>query len=401
VDRFEPNLRIPGPTSLPATVREAGARQMINHRGPEFAALMGRLSNRLQPYFGTSQEVFFLTCSGTGGLEAAVVNILSPGDRVLAITIGAFGDRLAKIAAGYGADVTKHDVEWGASADPEQVRTLLRSNPGFRAVLVTHNETSTGVMNPLDAIAKVVHDEAPEALLLVDGVSGLGGVPFEMDQWGLDVVVTASQKTWMSAPGIAMIALSDRAWKANETARMPRFYLDLGLAREFASKGQTPWTPAIAVLFQMDVALEMMEREGLDGVYRRHRAVAAATRAGLEALGFRLLAAPLDRSLTVTCAWLPDGLDWKPFNSALLERGLVIAGGQGKLTGKTMRVGHLGDVSLDDILGVMRVLEEVGPQFGLPITAGTGVAAAERAGLGVMRGESGGVRTEKAAVASR
>jgi aspartate aminotransferase-like enzyme len=388
VSRSEPNLRIPGPTSLPTEVRAVGSRQMINHRGPEFAALLSRVERRMKPFFGTEQQILFLTCSGSGGLEAAVVNTLSPGDPVLAVSIGAFGDRLAKIAQLYGADVTKLDVEWGEAADPSAVAAALRANPGYKAVLVTHNETSTGVMNPLEAIAAAVHAAAPDALIVVDGVSGLGGVPFEMDGWGLDVVVTASQKTWMSAPAIAVIALSDRAWEANRTARMPRAYFDLATARDFAAKGETPWTPAIAVMFQLDVALDMMEREGRDNVYARHSAVAAATRAGLTALGFRLFADPAHPSTTVTNAWLPDGLDWKAFNNALLERDLVIAGGQGKLAGKTLRVGHLGDVDLDDILDVMRTLEAVLPQFGVSVTPGAGVAAAEAAGRAVIRGGS-------------
>jgi aspartate aminotransferase-like enzyme len=376
VNRLETNLRIPGPTSLPGDVREAGSRQMINHRGPEFAAILERIERRIRPFFGTQNQVLFLTCSGTGGLEAAVVNTLSPGDRVLAVSIGAFGDRFAKIAQTYGANVTKLEIEWGRAAQAAQVLDALRANPGYDAVLVTHNETSTGVMNPLAAIAATIHQEAPSALILVDGVSGLGGVPFEMDAWGLDVVVTASQKTWMSAPGIAMIALSDRAWQANSTARMPRSYFDLAAAREFAAKGETPFTPAIAVMFQLDVALDAMEHEGLDGVYERHAAVAAATRAGLTALGFRLFADPDHYSFTVTNAWLPDGIEWKSFNKALLERNLVIAGGQGKLAGRTLRVGHLGDVHLNDIVDVMHVLEEVMTGLGLPVTRGAGVAAA-------------------------
>ena len=198
----------------------------------------------------------------------------------------------------------------------------------------------------------------------------------------------------MSAPGVVMIAMSDRAWAATSTARMARAYFDLGAAREFAAKGQTPWTPAVAVMYQLDVALGMMEAETLAGVFRRHQAVAAATRAGLEALGFRLFADPAHRSTTVTCAWLREGLEWKAFDKALLERGLVLAGGQGQAAGKTLRVGHLGDVSVEKIVDVMRVLEEALVQFGLPVTAGAGVAAAERAGRAVEAGAS-----EAAAVA--
>ena len=218
MDRFEPNLRIPGPTGLPPSVREAGARQMINHRGPEFAAMLERILTGMKPYFGTSSDIAMITTAGTGGLEAAVVNSLSPGDRVLAVSIGSFGDRFAKIARAYGADVTKIDVEWGQAADPADLRDALRQDAGYRAVLLTHNETSTGVMNPIPELAAVVHELAPDALILVDSVSGLGAVPFEMDAWGVDVVVTGSQKAWMAAPGLAMIAASPRAWTAMETS---------------------------------------------------------------------------------------------------------------------------------------------------------------------------------------
>jgi aspartate aminotransferase-like enzyme len=214
VDRFEPNLRIPGPTALPPTVREAGSRQMINHRGPEFAAMLDRILTGMKPYFGTTSDIAMITTAGTGGLEAAVVNTLSPSDRVLGVSIGSFGDRFSKIARTYGADVTKIDAEWGEAADPAEVRETLRANPGIRAVLLTHNETSTAVMNPIPELAAAVREETPDALILVDSVSGLGAVPFEMDAWGVDVVVTGSQKAWMAAPGLAMIAASPRAWTA-------------------------------------------------------------------------------------------------------------------------------------------------------------------------------------------
>src|SRR4051812_15753748 len=222
VDRFEPNLRIPGPTALPPTVRAAGGRQMINHRGPEFAAMLQRILSGMKPYFGTTSDIAMITTAGTGGLEAAVVNTLSPGDRVLGVSIGSFGDRFAKIARTYGADVTKIDVDWGQAADPDVLRAELERSPGYTAVLLTHNETSTGVMNPIEALAAVVHEAAPDALILVDSVSGLGAVPFEMDAWGVDVVVTGSQKAWVSAPGLAVIAASERAWAAMEKATMPR-----------------------------------------------------------------------------------------------------------------------------------------------------------------------------------
>jgi aspartate aminotransferase-like enzyme len=381
VDRFEPNLRIPGPTALPPSVREAGARQMINHRGPEFAAMLGRILAGMKPYFGTTSDIAMLTAAGTGGLEAAVVNTLSPGDRVLGVSIGSFGDRFAKIARTYGADVTKIELEWGQAAEPASVREALRSGPDPKAVLLTHNETSTGVMNPIPELAAAVREEAPDALILVDSVSGLGAVPFEMDAWGVDVVVTGSQKAWMAAPGLAMIAASERAWTAMETATMPRVYLDLRAHRESHAAGQTPFTPAIAVVYQVDEGIRLMTAEGAESIFARHEACAAASRAGLTALGFELFADPRFASRTVTAAIVPDDLDWKAFNTEVKRRGLILAGGQGKLTGKIFRLGHLGSVTLEEILGAMSVLEFVSIVSGRPVRPGSAVAAAQVAAL--------------------
>jgi aspartate aminotransferase-like enzyme len=381
VDRFEPNLRIPGPTALPPSVRTAGARQMINHRGPEFAAMLRGILDGIKPFFGTTSDVAMLTTAGSGGLEAAVVNTLSPGDRVLGVSIGSFGDRFAKIAGIYGADVTKLDAEWGYAAAADEIRERLRGMRDAKAVLLTHNETSTGVMNPIPELAAAIRDETPDALILVDSVSGLGAVPFEMDTWGVDVVVTGSQKAWMAAPGLSMIAASPRAWSAMEHARMPRFYLDLRAHRDAAADGETPFTPAIAVVFQVAEGLRLMQEEGADGIFARHEACAAASRAGLAALGFELLADERHYSRTVTAANVPDGLDWKAFNGVLKERGLVLAGGQGKLKGRIFRLGHLGSVTVEEILGAIAILETVSLEFGRPVEPGAGVAAAQRAAL--------------------
>jgi aspartate aminotransferase-like enzyme len=396
VDRFEPNLRIPGPTALPSSVREAGARQMINHRGPEFAAMLGRILDGMKPFFGTTSDVVMLTCAGSGGLETAVVNTLSPGDRVLAVSIGSFGDRFAKIAGIYGADVTKLDAEWGYAAAADEVRERLRGMPDVKAVLLTHNETSTGVMNPIAELAAAVREERPEALILVDSVSGLGAVPFEMDAWGVDLVVTGSQKAWMAAPGLAMVAASERGWAATETARMPRFYLDMRAHRESAAAGQTPFTPAIGVVFQVDEGLRLMQAEGKENVFARHEACAAASRAGLSALGFELFADPAVASKTVTAATLPDGHDWKTFNAAIKSHGVVLAGGQGKLTGKIFRLGHLGSVTVEEILGVIAVLERVALEQGRPIEPGRAVAAAQAAALAIQTGTAPPTRARAA-----
>ncbi|HEX2753855.1 MAG TPA: alanine--glyoxylate aminotransferase family protein [Candidatus Limnocylindrales bacterium] len=388
MDRFEPNLRIPGPTSLPPSVREAGGRQMINHRGPEFAAMLGRVIDGMKPFFGTTNDVVVLTCAGSGGLEAAIVNTLSPGDRVLGVSIGSFGDRFAKIAGIYGAALTKIEVDWGQAADPQVVREALRANPGYRAVLLTHNETSTGVMNPIRELAAAVREASPDSLILVDSVSALGAVPFEMDEWGVDLVVTGSQKAWMAAPGLAMIALSERGWTAAETATMPRFYLDVRSHRESAQAGQTPFTPAIGVVFQVDEGLRLMHAEGKEHVFARHEACAAAARAGLTALGFELFADPRAASKTVTAARLPEGHDWKAFNGAIKSHGVILAGGQGKLAGKIFRLGHLGSVTVEEILGVIAVLERVAVEQGRRIEPGRAVGAAQAAALAVQTGSS-------------
>lgn len=378
MSRAEPNLRIPGPTSLPPSVRDAGGRQMINHRGAEFKELLHRLQAGMKPYFGTADDIAILSCAGTGGLEAAVVNTLSPGDRVLAVSIGAFGDRFAKIAETYGASVDRVAAEWGWAASPDEVTEKLGA-ADFKAVLLTHNETSTGVMNPIADLAAAVRSAAPDALILVDTVSSLGAVPFDMDGWGIDVVVTGSQKAWMAAPGLAMVAASERAWAATETARMPRFYLDLRKHRDAMRDGETPWTPAIAVAYQVDEGLRLMQEEGQAGVFARHVACAAATQAGLQSLGFELFADAANRSRTVTAAWIPDGLDWKAFNGELKRRGLVVAGGQAKLASRIFRVGHLGSVTVDEIADAMDTLETVSLEFGRPVTPGQAAAAARQA----------------------
>ena len=376
--RFEPNLRIPGPTALPPTVREAGGRQMVNHRGDEFKTLTRRVEAGMKPFFGTEHEVILLTCAGTGGLEAAVVNVLSPADPVLAVTMGAFGDRFAKVAEVYGAAVTRLEVEWGRAPEPAAVREAAAAIDGLKAVLLTHNETSTGVTSDIPALAAAVREVAPDALILVDAISALGAVPFAMDAWGLDLVVTGSQKAWMSAPGMAFAAVGPRAWAAAETATMPRFYLDLRRHRDTQVNGESPWTPAVAVMYQVDEGIRLMQAEG-DGVFARHAACQAMTRAGLRAIGFTLLAADDVASRTVTAAWIPETLDWKTFNTGLKKRGLVLAGGQGKLKGRIFRLGHLGAVTTDDILAAIGVLEATAIECGMDVSPGSAVSAAQQA----------------------
>jgi aspartate aminotransferase-like enzyme len=351
--RMQQNLRTPGPTPLPEAVRQAQAQQMVDHRGTEFGEMLAEITAGLRQLIATDGEVLLLTGSGSGALEAAIVNTLSPGDRVLAVSIGSFGDRFAKIAGAFGAAVDRLDFEWGTAADAGRLSDALAGADPYRAVLVTHNETSTGVANQLRQLAAVVRDAPGEPLLLVDGISGLGAMPFEMDAWGVDLVVSASQKAWMASPGIAIAALGERAVAAGATARMPRFYWDFAEARQWASKGQTPWTPAITVLYGLRIGVQRLLAEGRERTWHRHAAIAAAVAAGMEALGLRLVAAPEDRSSTVTAAWVPDGLEWAPFNAAMRARGLVIAGGQGKWAGRILRFGHMGEVGIDEMVDAL------------------------------------------------
>jgi aspartate aminotransferase-like enzyme len=352
---------------------------MIDHRGTEFADLLRETSSGLAELIGTTGDIVLLTGSGSGALEAAVVNTLSPGDRVLSVNIGAFGDRFAKIASVFGADVDSLAFEWGTAASPDAVRERLASGEPYRAVLITHNETSTGVSNPMRELAAIVREAPGDPLLLVDGISGLGAMPLEMDAWGVDLVVSASQKAWMASPGIAIAALGERAVAAEASARMPRFYWDFAEAREWASKGQTPWTPAITVLYGLRIGVQRLREEGRERTWARHAAIARGVAAGLEALGLRLVAADADRSATVTAAWVPDGVDWAPFNAAMRARGLVIAGGQGKWTGKILRFGHMGEVGMDEMVEALEIMGGTLPEFGHPADASAAAQAAREA----------------------
>jgi aspartate aminotransferase-like enzyme len=355
---MEQNLRVPGPTPLPAEVRQAQAEPMVDHRGSEFAELLREISSGLAQLIGTQHEVLLLTGSGSGALEAAVVNTLSPGDRVLAVSIGSFGDRFAAVARAFGATVERLDVEWGRSAKPAELADRLAGSEPYRAVLLTHNETSTGVANPLGELAATVRNAPGDPLVLVDGISGLGAMPFDMDAWGVDLVLSASQKAWMASPGIAIAAVGERARAAGQTATMPRFYWDFAEARTWAEKGQTPWTPAVSVLFGLRVGVRRLLEEGREQTWDRHQRIARGVHAGLEALGLRLVAEPADRSSTVTAAWVPDAMEWAPFNTEMRRRGLIVAGGQGKWVGKILRFGHMGAVGIDEMADAVRVMGE-------------------------------------------
>jgi aspartate aminotransferase-like enzyme len=356
----EINLRIPGPTSLPPSVRRALTGQMINHRGPEYARLQAETLEGVQRVFQTRNDILFFPGSGTGGLEAAIVNSFSPGDRVLVITIGSFGERWCEIAKAFGLAVDHMQLEWGSAADPAVVARRLEAGPPVKGVLITHNETSTGVTNPIGEIAPAVRRAG--ALLLVDAVSSMGALPFDTDGWGVDIAVTGSQKAWMIPPGMTMLSVSERAWAATAEARLPRSYWDFRAMREYQRRGQTPYTPAITIMYGLREALRLIEREGLQNVFKRHHDIGEQTRRGVQRLGLQLAGDPRHYSDTVTAVVAPPGVEMRSVHQQLREvHGVVLATGQEHWRETHFRIGHLGDVRSGHIRRALRALAEVLP----------------------------------------
>jgi len=376
-----PQLRIPGPTPVPDRINRAMAAPMINHRGPEFKALLPELESGLKWAFQTENDMLIFPASGTGGLESAVANLLSPGERVLAVTIGAFGDRFADLAEAFGAEVIRYALPWGEAADAQDLDDLLSKEPDVATVLITHNETSTGVTNRLQALAEVV--KRRQRLLVVDGVSSIGSIDLPVDRWGVDVAITASQKGWMLPPGVTMLSVSRAAWQRQAKARAPRFYFDWDRAQKLQAKGMTFTTPAMSILFGLRESLVMMREEGLSAIFQRHQRIAAGFRAAGSALGLRLLAAdPETASPTVTALYFPEALSGEKSESVFKtwrELGLVVGEGQGKLAGKIFRIGHLGAVHEDDVVATVEVLERGLEANGHAVTRGAALTAAQRA----------------------
>jgi len=370
-------LMIPGPTPVPQSVLLAGAAPMINHRGPEFAKALAEVTEGLKRVFQTRHDAFVLTGSGTGGLEAAIVNTLSPGDSALSVSIGVFGDRFATIAKTFGVKVESLDFEWGTAADPAKIRARLAADQKkeIKAVLVTQNETSTGVANALAEIGPIVREHG--AVLLVAGISSLVAMDSQMDAWRLDLVVAGSQKAFMIPPGLVFIAMNDRAWSAMEKATIPRFYWDLGKARDYLARGQTPWTPAVPQVLQLQKALQMLEEEGLQACFVRHARLAGAVRAGVQALGLKLFAEPTHASNAVTSVCKPDGVEIAALRKLLLQKyGVVLAGGQQTLIDKIFRIGHLGCVGEPEIVATLAALGMALKELGMSVAPAAGVSAA-------------------------
>ncbi|MGI6128784.1 MAG: pyridoxal-phosphate-dependent aminotransferase family protein [bacterium] len=369
------HLFIPGPTPVPPEVTAAMTRPVVGHRGSEYASLQRSLVEKVKQVFQTENELFILTSSGTGAMEAAVTSCLNPGDRVLALITGQFGQRFADIAEQCGTEVKRMEFPWGEPVDIEAVRAVLNKGPLPQAVLVTHNETSTGVVNDVAALGAMLKDTP--TLLLVDAVSSMGAMDIRTDEWAVDFMATSSQKAFMLPPGLAFLSVSDKGWQAVEKVSSRSYYFNLASWRKSGIKGFAPWTPNVSLMFGLQEALNLMFAEGLKKMWARHWRQARAVRAGLRAMGFELVAADEYASPTVTAAYVPD--DKADALRAVVGRdyGLSLAGGKGKLAGRVIRMSHMGYVDELEILGALAILELGLKQLGFKMTLGSGVARAQ------------------------
>ncbi len=372
-------LAAPGPTEVPPDVLLAQAREVPYHRGPRFGAIIQGCIDALQRIMFTQSDVLFYTGSGSLGMESAVVNLLSPGDRILILNTGNFADRFETIAKIHGVETTVVTYEWGTNAKAEDVEKVLADDPSIKGVFVQHSETSTGIVNDVEAIGRAVKDK-PQ-LYVVDAISAVGAAPLRVDEWGIDVCIGGSQKALMTPPGIAFVTVSNAAWKANETATCPRFYTDWATAQKSLDLDppETPYTPAVTIFAAFRTALQMLEEEGIEASWARHALLGRACREGVMALGLDVQTVEADRACVLTAVVAPEGLDGAQIAKHLREQhGIVVAPGQGKLKGKIFRIGHCGYYSPRDILMCLAALESTLAALGYPIKEGaaTGAAAA-------------------------
>jgi aspartate aminotransferase-like enzyme len=359
------------------------AEPVMYHRSSEFRELMRRVNENLQYLFQTSGPVLTLSCSGTGGVEATFVSLFSPGEKVIAVNGGKFGARWVTMPRALGLQCVEILNAWGTAPQPEQVREALLSHPDAKAVYLTHCETSTGTAADVRSLAGIIRERS-DALVCVDGISAAGALELRFDEWGIDACVTGSQKGLMIPPGLAFVALSERAAAAIDRSRMPRFYLDLRRALMSWKTADTPWTPAASLIAGADLSLQMIRAEGIEHVWERHRRLGEAFRTGVKALGLRLLStSPSD---SVTAVWLPEGIDGKAFNASLKsECGITIAGGQESLEGKIFRVAHLGHCDDLDVLACVGALERTLSGFSHPLTPGAALSAVQNSFLSSLK----------------
>lgn len=368
----------PGPTPIPPEVLLAQGSPLVYHRGPGFGNLMRDVTARLKELYRTDRaDVLLMTSSGTGGLESAIQNVLSPGDEVFVPLAGFFSERWSRLAESHRLVVRSIEYEWGRRIDPADVAAALAEHP-VKAVLLTHSETSTGVIQPIRELARVANEAG--ALVVADVVSSLGAVPFAFDEWGIDVAVGGSQKALSASPGIAFVAISERAWKAHESSTMPRFYFDWTTYKRFAElpNPENPWTPAISVMQGLAAALELYFQDGVEGAMKRHGMLSRAVKDGVQALGLDLFGEGLEHNWTVTAIRAPEGIDADAITDRIrADFGCVLAPGQGPLKGKVFRIGHFGYFSELDIVRGLAALEMTLERLGYPVKRGAAVAAAE------------------------
>ncbi|MBF7084195.1 alanine--glyoxylate aminotransferase family protein [Desulfallas sp. Bu1-1] len=375
-------LMIPGPTPVPPKVVAAMSTPMFGHRTQDFQNLHQEIVAKLQKFFQTKNEIFVLTSSGTGGMESAVANTVNPGDKVLTLVGGKFGERWSELTRAYGAEVIEINFEWGTCVDPQAVKEKLEEHPDIKVVFATQNETSTGVVNDIESIGKIVA-QTP-ALLVVDGVSGVGGIEIKVDEWHVDILTTGSQKSLMLPPGLAIQSISQKAWEKIEDNKSPRYYFDLLKARKSYAKWNTAYTPAVSLFVGLNAALDMMLEEGLDNVYARHKLLRDATRAAIRALGLKLMAEDYYASPVVTSVYAPDGIGADDIRKVLTkEYGITFAGGQAQLKNKIFRIAHMGFAGKMDVLIAISGLEMALARVGYPVELGAGVRAAQQVFLGV------------------
>ena len=370
-------LLTPGPTPLPPEICESLSRPIIHHRTPQFQAILKEAHEGLKYVFQTANDVFILTSSGTGGLEAAVINFLSPGDTVISVDAGKFGERWAEICQAYGVNCEVIKVEWGKAVNPKDIEAKLKAGKGkVKAIFTTLCETSTGVATDIKAIGGIVKDS--EAILVVDAVSGLGAIDLKSDLWSCDVVVSGSQKGLMLPPGLGFISVSPKAWKLAETSKCPKYYFDLKAAKKAYASTDTPWTPAIGLVIALNEAIKMMKAESLEKIFSWHNKMAEAVRAAVKALGLELFA-PDAYSDVVTAVKVPAGIDGEKLVKTMRDTfGVTIAGGQSEMKGKIFRFAHMGYIGEFDIITGISCLEKVLLQMGYKFELGSGVAAAEK-----------------------
>jgi aspartate aminotransferase-like enzyme len=368
-------LLAPGPTPVPESALLAMAAPMIHHRTPQFSAIFREAADLLKYVFKTKEDVLILAASGTGAMEGSVVNLFSPGDEVIVVNGGKFGERWGKISEAYGLKAHWITVEWGKSVDPAAVKKVMDANPGVKAVMVQASETSTTVAHPIKELAALT--KGKDCLLIVDGITGVGVFDLPMDDWGIDVLVSGSQKAFMLPPGLAFVALSAKAWKFQETAKCPRFYFDFKKERKNLKDNTTAYTPAVSLITGLLDALHLLKEEGIDNVFARHDRLARATRAACVAMGLKLLA-PESPSNAATGAFVPEGVDGGKLVKYLRdEMGVTLAGGQDHLKGKILRIAHLGYVDTFDIVISISAIEMALAKLGHKVQFGRGVAAAQ------------------------